>query len=73
MFRLDSISHRTLLSFLFIVVFAVTAHAQYRANLQGTVADTEGAVVSGATVTLTNKETGRIQETKTGGEGFYRF
>ena len=71
--RLDSISRHVFLSVVFAFVFAATAHAQFRANLQGTVADAEGAVVSGATVTLTNKETGRTQETTTGDEGFYRF
>jgi hypothetical protein len=71
--RLGSISCRAFSCVMFALVFAVTAHAQFRASLQGTVADTEGAVVSGATVTLTNKETGRVQETQTSDEGFYRF
>lgn len=75
--RLFSISHRScqclMMAFVFAVALATTAHAQYRASVQGTVADSGGAVVSDATVTLTNKETGRVQETKTSAEGFYRF
>lgn len=53
-------------------VFAVTAEAQFKASIQGTVNDTSGAVVSGVKVTVTNTETGKSQETVTGDEGFYR-
>jgi len=41
--------------------------------VQGTVTDATGALVPDATVTLTSKETGRKQEVKTSGEGFYRL
>ena len=41
--------------------------------MQGSVTDPNGAVVPGATVTLTNKETGKSQQTTTSDEGFYRF
>jgi hypothetical protein len=47
--------------------------AQFKASIQGTVADASGAVVPGAKVTLVNKETGRTSEAVTSGEGFYRF
>jgi hypothetical protein len=41
-----------------MVAFAVTsASAQFRAGIQGVVTDTNGATLSGATITLTNKET----------------
>ncbi|HZT60350.1 MAG TPA: TonB-dependent receptor [Pyrinomonadaceae bacterium] len=53
--------------------FAATAHAQFRAGVQGTVSDPTGAVVGQATVTLTNNGTGKTQQTTTSGEGFYRF
>src|SRR5215469_6021096 len=42
-------------------------------NLVGTVADTSGSGIPGATVTLTNKETGIKSTTTTGSTGEYRF
>jgi hypothetical protein len=56
-----------------LALCASTAHAQFRANLQGTVTDPTGAVVTGATVTLISNETQRTQTTTTNDEGFYRF
>lgn len=57
-----------------IILFsALTTQAQFRANLQGTVTDPSGAVVSGATVTLVNTETNRTQTATTSDDGFYRF
>src|SRR3712207_6954940 len=50
-----------------------SAHAQFRANVQGTVTDPNGAVVPGATVTLTSKETGKTQQVAASAEGFYRL
>lgn len=68
---------RTLLSLsmcgLFFLLAAVTTNAQFRASVQGTVTDATGALVPDATVTLTSKETGRTQEAKSSGEGFYRL
>ena len=64
---------RTVLCGIFVLLLAATASAQFRAGLQGSVTDPAGAVVPGATVTLTNKETGRTQQTTTADEGFYRF
>ena len=58
---------------IFVVIFSSVAHAQFRAAIQGTVADESGAVVAGATVTLINNETARSQTATTSGEGFYRF
>lgn len=56
-----------------ILVLSLTVLAQFRAALQGVVTDSTGAIVVGATVTLTNNETGRIQTATTGDNGFYRF
>ncbi|HEX9918422.1 MAG TPA: carboxypeptidase-like regulatory domain-containing protein, partial [Pyrinomonadaceae bacterium] len=52
---------------------AVTANGQFRAGLQGSITDPGGAVVPGATVTLTNKETNKSQTTTASDDGFYRF
>ena len=70
--------NRTMFSFirvmvcgLFLVLAMGTAHAQFRAGVQGTVKDTGGGVVAGATVTLVNNETSKKQETTTNEDGFY--
>src|SRR5437763_5125906 len=52
---------------------AASAHAQYRASIQGVVTDPQGAVVSGATVTLTNHETNQTLTATTDGNGIYNF
>jgi len=49
------------------------ARAQFASAIEGTVSDSSGAVVPGATVTLTNQETGVAQNTQTGAAGYYRF
>lgn len=56
-----------------VLLSATVVEAQFRANLQGTVSDPLGAVVPGATVTLTNNETGKTQQAQASDEGFYRF
>jgi hypothetical protein len=43
------------------------------ANLQGTIADQTGAVVTKAEITITNKETGATRGTKSDDTGEYRF
>jgi hypothetical protein len=58
----------------FLAVFALgvaSVQAQYSASIQGTVTDTSGALVSGATVTVTDQATGVAQTTTTSAEGFY--
>lgn len=44
-----------------------------RGTVSGTVVDQNGAVITGATVTLTNNETKVARTTTTNNEGFYRF
>ncbi len=56
-----------------ILAFSTIANAQFKAALQGTVTDSAGAAVVGATVVLTNAETNKEVQTVTSGEGFYRF
>ena len=43
---------------LVVVVSASSAWAQFTSGIEGTVTDPTGAVVSGATVTIKNDETG---------------
>lgn len=58
----------------FVVLFAiVTAQAQFKAGIQGTVSDSGGGLVPEAKITLTNTETGGSQEVTTSSEGFYRI
>lgn len=56
-----------------IVSFSIVASAQFRASIQGTVADSTGAVVQGAAITLTNNETGQTKQSVASDAGFYRF
>ena len=58
---------------LFLFCLASTAHAQFRAGVQGTVSDSAGALVPDAQVVLKDTETGKTQETTTNNEGFYRI
>jgi hypothetical protein len=68
-----SLARRTSLLALLVLCFAASAHAQFRAGVQGTVTDPAGAVVPEASVTLTNTETNRTQQTTSSDEGFYSF
>src|SRR3984893_12257685 len=60
-----------MLSFL-LLSFSI-AHAQYRAGIQGVVLDAQGNTISGATVTLTNKETGKTNQSTSDSAGVYNF
>jgi hypothetical protein len=64
---------RAALCVLFLLTLTATARAQFRAAVQGTVTDQSGAVVPEATLTLRNRETGRVQTANSGDEGFYRI
>jgi hypothetical protein len=59
--------------FLFITLFTILGFAQFRAGIQGTVTDSGGGTVNGATVILTNTETNQSQTIQTSEDGFYRF
>ncbi len=56
-----------------ILAFSFPALAQFNASLSGTVTDNSGAVVGGATVTLTNKGSGAVKTFTTSGAGYYNF
>ncbi len=48
-------------------------HAQYRTSIQGVVTDPSGAVIPGATLTLTNNGTGEKQVRTSDASGVYNF
>src|SRR5689334_4675892 len=52
---------------------ALPTYAQYRASIQGVVTDPDGATVSGATLTLTNRETNQTLTATTNDSGVYNF
>ncbi len=56
-----------------ILCFAIVASAQFKGVLQGTVSDSSGASVVGATVVLTSDETNKEVQTVSNDDGFYRF
>ena len=60
-------------TFLFLLLLETAAFAQGTAALTGTVADPNGAVVGGATVTATNVATNVSFNTQTTDAGLYRF
>src|ERR1700730_14963272 len=60
-----------LLAFSTLIVYG--AHAQYRAGIQGTVLDSQGNSVEGATVTLTNQETNKVSQSTSNSAGVYTF
>src|SRR5215510_3198346 len=66
-------SIRALVFALCALFLTVSVRAQYRASIQGTVTDTQGAVVSGATVTLLNEETGQTYKATSGDDGIFNF
>ncbi len=59
-----------------LVAIALTsgiAFAQYRASIQGTVTDTQGGVIPGTKLTLTNLQTNETQERTSNEVGIYSF
>jgi Carboxypeptidase regulatory-like domain len=71
-------SHRHFLVHTLVVVSVLmfmlsSAQAQYRASIQGTVTDPSGAVIPAATVTLTDKETGRVLTATSNDRGVYNI
>ena len=64
---------RKMLFLVVMLLFAVSASAQYRASIQGVVTDPQGAAVSGATVTLKNLETNETLIATTDDSGIYNL
>ena len=59
--------------FIAFLLLAASTFAQYRAGIQGSVLDPQGDTINAATVTLTNKETGRIVTVTTDASGVFNF
>lgn len=62
-----------ILATLTLCFFVVSASAQSTAGLTGTVRDSNGAVIAGADVKLTDTKTGAELATKTNDQGVYNF
>jgi len=58
---------------LFLFGLAAPGYGQFSSNLQGTVQDPNGAVIPGATLTLTNQATGVARMTNSGAQGDFRI
>src|SRR5687767_1304674 len=63
---------KRLLGFFFLLAIA-SAQVETTTSITGTVMDQSGAVFAGATVKLTNQNTGAVRETTTSGDGVYSF
>src|SRR5580698_660828 len=64
---------RGILLFVCLALLLSTAHAQYRAGIQGTILDPDGAAVGAATVTLTSKDTSISKTATSDSSGIYNF
>ncbi len=64
---------RLVFSLLCFSLISSVSHAQFRGSLRGTVVDAQGNAVSGATVTLTNKDTGAVLTSTSNDNGIYQF
>jgi Carboxypeptidase regulatory-like domain/TonB dependent receptor len=58
---------------LMLLSVATGASAQFASSIEGTISDSTGAIVPGASVTITNEATGTTQTVTTTGAGYYRF
>jgi hypothetical protein len=65
------LAHTVLTAALFVVAAATTTISQGEAGISGVVTDASGSVIPGATVKVTNTETGSVRELSTDGAGRY--
>jgi hypothetical protein len=69
-----SASRAVTLSVVAVLAFNILLVAQTAtSSLRGTITDPKGAVLQGATLTLSNTETGFLRTTKSGNDGAYQF
>jgi hypothetical protein len=69
----NKLALRVIMMLLCVTTMVTGARAQFRAGIQGTISDAQGGGVDGATVTLTNKETGRVLTFTSNANGVYTF
>src|ERR1035438_4887292 len=69
----SSLAVRVVLLIVSIVAITTLVQAQYRTSIQGVVTDASGAVVPGATLTLTNPATGEKQVRQSNQDGIFNF
>jgi hypothetical protein len=72
-FKVQAFSAAVLVVLLAVVVPHLAAQSMLTGDVVGTVTDPSGAVVSGATVTLSSVDTGSMQTAKTSSTGAFRF
>src|SRR3954447_21270597 len=56
-----------------VFVLPVCLLAQVRGSINGTIVDASQAVVSGATLVLTNTDTGETRQTASSDQGYFNF
>src|SRR5271170_5131895 len=71
--RVRSLLFSSLLFSTILCLLTASAFAQFGASIEGTVTDKSGAVVAGATVTITDQATGVSHNAVTDKSGFYRI
>src|ERR1700746_727794 len=71
--RRSSLAVRVALLIVSIVALTALVQAQYRTSIQGVVTDPTGAVIPGATLTLTNPATGEKQVRVSDDAGVFNF
>jgi len=64
---------KTILAVLSVALLSIAAHAQFRASIQGIVTDPSGAIIPGATVTLTDLQTNQVLKATSNDSGVYTF
>ena len=69
----SSLGNWCLTALLLVSLTVLPASAQYRASLQGTVVDPQGAMIPGAQMALTDQETNRILITTSDSSGNFNF
>ena len=74
---IEGIAHRishlvgAFLAMAVLMAVAPALHAQINATISGTITDPTGAVVAGASVSITNEFTGEVRKVETNKEGFF--